>query len=180
MKCKFIVKNSEGKQDSVYMVKNGKDYLDRDSVVYEDDIIRIHKHTWYTGNITYYFDHIDTSKDIDTIISDEIYETVSKSTYTENDDGRIPVYLISLSATEIWNEYVSIRGYKEPDGNLEDDAFFNDGRICKKYGDWDSEDSCRKYDKTNTELRKLLDAEDTKKYAEYMEAYLEDIKEAIS
>ena len=28
------------------------------------------------------------------------------------------------TATEIWNEYVSIRGYKEPDGNLEDDAFF--------------------------------------------------------
>lgn len=27
------------------------------------------------------------------------------------------------SATEIWNEYVSIRGYKKPDGNLEDDAF---------------------------------------------------------
>lgn len=180
MKCKFIVKNSEGKQDFVYMVKNGKDYLDRDSVVYEDDIIRIHKHTWYTGNITYYFDHIDTSKDIDTIISDEIYETVSKSTYTENDDGRIPVYLISLSATEIWNKYVSIRGYKEPDGNLEDDAFFNDGRICKKYDDWDSENLCRKYAKTNTELRELLDAEDTKKYAEYMEMYMEYAKDDIS
>lgn len=84
------------------------------------------------------------------------------------------------SATEIWNEYVSIRGYKEPDGNLEDDAFFNDGRICKKYDDWDSENLCRKHTKTNTELRELLDAEDTKKYTEYMEMYMEYAKEAIS
>ena len=80
---------------------------------------------------------------------------------------------IMKSATEIWNEYVSIRGYKEPDGNLEDDAFFNDGRICKKYDDWDSENLCRKYAKTNTELRELLDAEDTKKYSEYMEMYMD-------
>lgn len=59
------------------------------------------------------------------------------------------------SATEIWNEYVSIRGYKEPDGNLEDDAFFNDGRICKKYDDWDSENLCRKYAKTNEVIMKI-------------------------
>ena len=84
------------------------------------------------------------------------------------------------TATEIWNEYVSIRGYKEPDGNLEDDAFFNDGRICKKYDDWDSENLCRKYAKTNTELRELLDAEDTKKYIEYMEMYMEYAKDDIS
>ena len=87
---------------------------------------------------------------------------------------------IMKSATEIWNEYVSIRGYKEPDGNLEDDAFFNDGRICKKYDDWDSENLCRKYAKTNTELRELLDAEDTKKYTEYMEMYMEYAKDDIS
>lgn len=93
MKCKFIIRNSEGNQDFVYMVKNGKDYLDRDSVVYEDNIIRVHKHIRYTGNITYYFDHIDSSKDISAIISDEIYDTVSKSTYTEGDDGRVPLYL---------------------------------------------------------------------------------------
>ena len=87
---------------------------------------------------------------------------------------------IMKSATEIWNEYVSIRGYKESDGNLEDDAFFNDGRICKKYDDWDSENLCRKYAKTNTELRELLDAEDTKKYTEYMEMYMEYAKDDIS
>ena len=87
---------------------------------------------------------------------------------------------IMKSATEIWNEYVSMRGYKESDGNLVDNAFFNDGRICKKYDDWDSENLLRKYAKTNTELRELLDAEDTKKYAEYMEMYMEYAKDDIS
>lgn len=87
---------------------------------------------------------------------------------------------IMKSATEIWNEYVSIRGYKEPDGNLEDDAFFNDGRICKKYDDWDSENLLRKHSKTNTELRELLDTEDTKKYTEYMEMYMEYAKDDVS
>ena len=87
---------------------------------------------------------------------------------------------IMKTATEIWNEYVFIRGYKEPDGNLEDDAFFNDGRICKKYDDWDSENLLRKHSKTNTELRALLDAEDTKKYTEYMKMYMEYAKDDIS
>ena len=84
------------------------------------------------------------------------------------------------SATEIWNEYESVRGYKEPDGDLEDDSFFDDEYICKKYDDWDSENSCRKYEKTNEELRELLDAEDTKKYIDFMEVCLEYLKEAIS
>lgn len=80
------------------------------------------------------------------------------------------------SATEIWNKYESVRGYKEPDGDLEDDEFFEGEYICKKYGEWDSENSCRKYEKTNEELRELLDTEDTKKYIDFMEVCLEYLK----
>ena len=106
MKCKFIVRNSEGKQDFVYMIKNEKDYLDRDSVIYEDNIIRVHKHMWNTGNTTYYFDQIDSSKDIITIISDEIYNTVSKSLYMEDDEVRIPFY-ITKEINNLSEEYTS-------------------------------------------------------------------------
>lgn len=77
--------------------------------------------------------------------------------------------LTTMTAPEAWNYFVELRGYREPDGDLEDDNFFDDEKIAKKYGDWDEENEWRKYDITNEELRSMLDEDDTKAYIEYME-----------
>ncbi len=83
--------------------------------------------------------------------------------------------LTKMTAPEIWDYFVELRGYREPNGDLEDDGFFNDKFLCIKYGDWDTENECRKYDVTNAELRSMLDKKETTEYINYMQLCIEEL-----
>lgn len=79
------------------------------------------------------------------------------------------------------SEELSDRAYvQEADGNLSklcnlreqndilvDDEFFDGEDIAEKY-DWNYEAECRAYEKSNAEIRSMLDENDKKAYIEYM------------
>lgn len=79
------------------------------------------------------------------------------------------------------SEELSDRAYvQEADGNLSklynlreqssslvDDEFFDSEDIAEKY-DWDYENECRAYNKSNTEIRDMLDENDKKAYVDYL------------
>lgn len=58
---------------------------------------------------------------------------------------------------------------READGALFNDGFFDCKEIAKKYGDWDSEKGWRADDKTNDEIKALLDDEDKKSYIDFLQ-----------
>lgn len=50
---------------------------------------------------------------------------------------------------------------------LIDDEFFDNKNIAEKY-DWEYENECRAYNKSNTEIRDMLDENDKKAYVDYL------------
>lgn len=58
--------------------------------------------------------------------------------------------------------------------SLIDDEFFDDEEIAKKY-DWNDEDYARAYEKTNEEIRNLLNEEERKKYTSYLKDCISDM-----
>lgn len=106
-------------------------------------------------------------KNVEEMTIDEMYG-VSK----ETDDIDL---LIKIS------EELSDRAYiEEANGNLAklcnlrtqndvliNDEFFDSEDIAEKY-DWDYENDCRAYNKSNTEIRDMLDENDKKAYVDYL------------
>ena len=58
--------------------------------------------------------------------------------------------------------------------SLIDDEFFDDEEIAKKY-DWNDEDYARACEKTNEEIRNLLNEEERKKYTSYLKDCISDM-----
>lgn len=58
--------------------------------------------------------------------------------------------------------------------SLIDDEFFDDEEIAKKY-DWNDEDYERACEKTNEEIRNLLNEEERKKYTSYLKDCISDM-----
>lgn len=58
--------------------------------------------------------------------------------------------------------------------SLIDDEFFDDEEIAKKY-DWNDEDNARACEKTNEEIRNLLNEEERKKYTSYLKDCISDM-----
>lgn len=56
---------------------------------------------------------------------------------------------------------------REQSSTLVDDEFFDNENIAEKY-DWDYENECRAYNKSNTEIRDMLDENDKKVYVNYL------------
>ena len=56
---------------------------------------------------------------------------------------------------------------REQNNSLVDDEFFDNEDIAEKY-DWDYENECRAYNKSNAEIRDMLDEGDKKAYIAHM------------
>lgn len=59
------------------------------------------------------------------------------------------------------------------------DQFFDDVELRKKYNDWDYEEDCIKFEKSNDDLLEELDEEDLKKYIDFFKDYILELEEEL-
>ena len=59
------------------------------------------------------------------------------------------------------------------------DQFFDSEYIRKKYNDWDYEEDCVKFEKSNNELLKELDDDDLEDYIDFYSNYIETLEEEL-
>ncbi len=99
----------------------------------------------------------EKTNDVDVLL--EIASSIEDKTFIEEANG-------SLSTLYNLRE--------ERKQSLIDDEFFDDEEIAKKY-DWNDEDYARACEKTNEEIRNLLNEEERKKYTSYLKDCISDM-----
>lgn len=95
------------------------------------------------------YDMSKETDDIDLLI--KISEELTDRAYIEKADGNL---------SKLYN-------LREQSSTLVDDEFFDSEDIAEKY-DWDYENECRAYNKSNTEIRDMLGENDKKAYVDYL------------
>jgi hypothetical protein len=60
------------------------------------------------------------------------------------------------------------------------DQFFDEKEIRQKYNDWNEEDDCPKFEKTNNDIEQLLDKEDMSKFINFYENYISELKDELA
>lgn len=60
------------------------------------------------------------------------------------------------------------------------DKFFDNEELRKKYNDWNYEENCIKFNKSNNDLLEELDEKDLEQYIEFYENYIEDLEDELN
>lgn len=109
-------------------------------------------------------------KNVEEMTIDEMYD-ISKDTSDIELLIKISEELTDRAFIEEANGNLSklcnLRQQNQQNDVLIDDEFFDNEDISEKY-DWDYENECRAYNKSNAEIRDMLDEGDKKAYIAYM------------
>lgn len=86
--------------------------------------------------------------------------------------------IIMIKANGDLAKLFNLREQAKFDENI--DTFFDDPELRKKYNDWDYENDCIKFEKTNQNLLQELDKEDLEKYIKFYERYISTLEDELA